>query len=246
MQLYLIRHAESENNALYARTGSYEQRNPDPRLSETGHAQAQLLARFLDQANPEAKTDAHDTFDQRGFKITHIYCSLLRRSIETALAISEVLDIPAVAYPDLHEWGGMFELVGEEERKGLAGPNRAFFSENYPDLVLPDSLDDEGWWSRPHEEKHETFPRAERVLRELLSLHKDFEDHVVLVTHAGFFHSLLTTLFEIPLDANNEYWGTKVLFAANNAAITRISINQRGVVMMYLNRVDFLPRGLIT
>jgi 2,3-bisphosphoglycerate-dependent phosphoglycerate mutase len=247
MQLYLIRHAQSENNALYVRTGSFDGRNPDPRLSEVGRAQARLLARFLAQGDPEAKTDVHDAFNQRGFGITHLYCSLLRRSIETALEISEAVTIPAVAHCDLHEWGGVFELVeNDEEHRGLPGPNRAYFEQNYPDLILPDSLGDRGWWNKPHEPKSEAFARASRLLEDLLAQHNGTDDSVALVTHAGFFHSLLSMITEIPLAPDNDRWMTKVLFAMNNAAITRVSFYERGTVLLYLNRVDFLPRELIT
>ena len=114
MELYLIRHAQSENNALYASSGSFEGRHIDPTLSKKGQAQANLLARFLARGEPSVKTDEYDTFNRRGFDITHIYCSLLRRSIETALAISKTLNLPAVADNDLHEWGGVFEIVGED------------------------------------------------------------------------------------------------------------------------------------
>lgn len=247
MQLYLIRHAQSENNALYVRTGSFEGRNPDPRLSEAGRSQAKLLAQFLAKGNLEAKTDAHDAFDQRGFGITHLYCSLLSRSIETALEISESVNIPAVGHCELHEWGGVFELVeNDEEHRGLPGPNRAYFEQNYPDLILPDSLGDRGWWSKPHEQKSEAFTRASRLLEDLLARHLGTGDNVAVVTHAGFYHSLLSVITEIPLAPDNERWMTKVLFAMNNAAITRISFNERGTILLYLNRVDFLPRELIT
>jgi len=247
MQLYLIRHAQSENNALYVRTGSFDGRDPDPRLSKVGRAQAKLLARFLTDGDPAAITDEHDAFDQHGFGITHIYCSLLRRSIETALEISSALEIPAAAHEDLHEWGGVFDIVGEDnEHRGLPGPDREYFESRYPDLQLPDSLSDLGWWDRPHEERHEAFNRATLFLDDLINRHGNSEDNVALVTHAGFYHSLLSEITEIPLDPENDRWLTKVLFALNNTAISRVSFLDFGVILVYLNRVDFLPRDLIT
>lgn len=247
MQLYLIRHAQSRNNALYVRSGSFDGRSPDPRLSEVGRAQAKLLAQFLAQGDPEAKTDAHDAFNQRGFGITHLYCSLLSRSIETALEISKAVNIPAVADCDLHEWGGVFELIeGDKNHRGLPGPNREYFEQNYPEMILPDSLDDGGWWNKPHEPKSAAFARASRLLDDLLAKHDGTDDSVALVTHAGFFHSLLSMITEIPLTPENDRWMTKVLFALNNAAITRLSFYDRGTILVYLNRVDFLPRELIT
>ena len=246
MQLYLIRHAQSENNALYIRTGSYEGRNPDPRLSEVGRAQANILARFLAQGNPETDTDQHDTFDQRGFGITHLYCSLLRRSIETALEIAGSIDVPAVAHKDLHEWGGVFRIESGGEYQGLPGPGRSFFETTYPELVLPETLSEEGWWNRPHEGKELAYERAKRFLEELKERHLGQESSVALVTHAGFFHSLMSLITELPLDQTNDRWLTRVLFAMNNAAITRVTFQVRGVVIHYMNRAEFLPRSLIT
>ena len=247
MQLYLIRHAQSANNALYARTGSFKGRNPDPPLSETGQAQARLLARFLKQGDPAARTDEHDAFNQRGFQITHIYCSLLRRSIETASAISSELGLQVVAHERLHEWGGVFEILGDDQPyEGLPGPNRAFFEQHYPELQLPDSLGENGWWDRPHEQRQEAFSRAQHYLEEILAQHDETEDNIALVTHAGFYHSLLAEITGIPLEPDNQRWMTNVLFAMNNAAVSRISFLDRGIILVYLNRVDFLPRELIT
>lgn len=247
MQLYLIRHAQSVNNALYAASGSYHERSSDPILSEAGRAQAELLARFLGHGDPASETDEHDAFNRKGFGITHLYCSLLRRSVETALTISRSLNVPAIAELDLHEWGGIFEIIGENrDYVGLPGSNRAFFEEHYPTLILPESLNEDGWWSRPHEQRDEAFDRASRFLDELMTRHNGSEDNVALVTHAGFYHSLLTKISGLPLEPENDRWLTKVLFAMNNAAVSRIDFHEHGIVMVYLNRVDFIPRDLIT
>jgi 2,3-bisphosphoglycerate-dependent phosphoglycerate mutase len=247
MQLYLIRHAQSENNALYVRTGSFESRSSDPGLSEVGQAQAHLLGRFLKQGDPASNADQHDAFNQHGFDLTHLYCSLLRRSIETALAVSSSVNIPVVADVDLHEWGGVFEISGEDrEYLGLPGPNRSFFEESYPEVILPESLGDEGWWDQPHEPRQEAYLRAGRFLKALLAKHGGSEDNVALVTHAGFYHSLLTEIAGLPLDPDNERWMTGILFAMNNAAVSRISFVERGTIFVYLNRADYLPRELVT
>ena len=47
MHLYIIRHAQSANNELYATTGGSKGRQADPPLTELGHRQAQVLARAL-------------------------------------------------------------------------------------------------------------------------------------------------------------------------------------------------------
>ncbi|HBG59948.1 MAG TPA: histidine phosphatase family protein, partial [Anaerolineaceae bacterium] len=57
MQLYYIRHAQSENNAILERNGykSEEGRHADPQITTMGFEQAKLLAEFLARENPEAE-----------------------------------------------------------------------------------------------------------------------------------------------------------------------------------------------
>ena len=47
MQLYFIRHGQSENNARWMSTGSHRWRSEDPGLTEVGQQQAEILAQFL-------------------------------------------------------------------------------------------------------------------------------------------------------------------------------------------------------
>jgi bisphosphoglycerate-dependent phosphoglycerate mutase len=47
MQLYIIRHGQSVNNALWSTTGSNENRVEDPELTEMGKRQAELVADYL-------------------------------------------------------------------------------------------------------------------------------------------------------------------------------------------------------
>ena len=47
MRLYYIRHAQSENNALWDQTGSDEGRKHDPSLTELGWEQAMRAAHFV-------------------------------------------------------------------------------------------------------------------------------------------------------------------------------------------------------
>ena len=78
MRLHFIRHAQSENNALYARTGTWHGREADPELTELGYLQATHLAKFAG----EHLTGA-----------THIYCSLMVRAIVTANHVADALDM---------------------------------------------------------------------------------------------------------------------------------------------------------
>lgn len=239
MQLYFIRHGQSENNALWMSTGSHKGRNQDPGLTEAGRRQAEFLAQFSSQADP-ALRQPFDFQNVAGFGITHLYTSLMLRAVATGTIIARALDLPLVAWEDLHEWGGIY-LKDEQtdERIGLPGRNRAYFEAHYPDLVLPDSLGEAGWWNRPFEEPELRLPRARRFLRDLMERHGYTDDRVAVVSHGGFYNYLLAVILDVP--ERGGHW-----FALNNAAISRIDFDDEKIWLIYLNRVDFLPRELIT
>ena len=236
MQLYFIRHGQSENNALWMSTSSHKWRNEDPGLTEVGRRQAECLAQFLNQP-ASASSDFQNV---AGFGITHLYSSLMVRAVTTGTIIAQALNLPLAAWKDIHEWGGIY-LRDEQtdEPIGLPGRNRAYFEQHFPDLVLPDSLRDDGWWSRPFEEPELRFPRAKRVLHDLLERHGHTDDRVALVSHGGFFSYLLAAILDMP--GREGY-----RFGMSNTGISRIDFHDEAIWLNYLNRVDFLPKELIT
>jgi 2,3-bisphosphoglycerate-dependent phosphoglycerate mutase len=239
MQFYFIRHGQSENNALWRRSTDYVKvRNEDPGLTEVGRQQAEFLAQFLQ----DTATAIHDRDHQNiaGFGITHLYSSLMLRAVATGTIIAKTLDLPLVAWEDLHERGGIY-LEDEQtgEYIGQPGKNRAYFETHYPDFVLPDSLGEAGWWNRPFEEPEQRLTRVKRFWRDLLERHGRTDDRVAVISHGGFHHDLLTTILNLP--ETEGHW-----FALNNAAMTRLDFNDDRIGLIYLNRVDFLPKALIT
>ena len=239
MQFYFIRHGQSENNLIWDATGSREGRNPDPGLTETGQRQAEILAQFLTQTDPAIVVKDRDGQNLAGFGITHLYTSLMVRAVATGTVVARALGLPLVAWEDLHETGGIY--VGDEttgERVGQPGKNRAYFEAQNPDLVLPDSLGADGWWNRPFEEREQRPARAERFLRDLLERHGGKEDRVAVISHGGFYNVLLRTLLKIQRE---DSW-----FALHNVAITRIDFYAEGVDIIYMNRIDFVPKAMVT
>ncbi len=248
MQLYFIRHAQSANNALYAETGASLGRSPDPPLSAVGVRQLPHLAALLAHGDPAAAAPRNDPGNRRGFNLTHIYTSLMERAILTASAIAEATGLPVTGWLDVHEHGGIFEIDPEsEERRGLPGPGRAELASRFPSLELPPDLADEGWWNRPIEEEGPLFARASRFLEALVERHGSGDDRVAVVSHAGFYHAVLRALLGLPSAFPRPDDGpTAVYFGLNNAAVTRIDIQQERRAIVYLNRLDHLPAELIT
>ncbi len=245
MQLYIIRHAQSENNALWAQTGSSHGRSSDPLLTEIGQQQARCLAQHLANNCGETAVPEGDPHNRHGYHFTHLYTSLMQRAIATGCEVAEQIGLPLVAWEIIHEFGGIFaHNLDTDERIGLPGPNRAFFTKHYPALVLPDSLGEGGWWERPYEPPDQTMLRAKTFLAELQQRHGP-SDRVAIVTHGGFFVAILRTLMGFTTLDNSE-GENRLWLHANNASITRLDISQGQGDLIYLNRIDHLPTRLIT
>jgi 2,3-bisphosphoglycerate-dependent phosphoglycerate mutase len=240
MQVYFIRHAQSENNALWDRTGSNKGRSNDPALTALGQTQAGLLANFLKEVREAGQNDGRDPRNWPIFPLTHIYCSLMIRSVITGLVVAKALALPLVGWKDLHEGGGIY-LEDEEtdELVGMPGTTRPDFERLYPELILPPEVTDSGWWNRPFENREERNPRAHRVLAELHKRHGGTDDRVALISHGGFYQHFLAAIMGLQERAG-------VWFYMNNAAVTRFDFSAEEVSTVFMNRTDALTDDLLT
>jgi len=253
MQLYLIRHAQSANNDLYTRTGNSDGRSSDPPLTELGHLQAQLLANFLATSRDEATdtTSIREEFisrhNRRGFGLTHLYCSLMTRAIQTGSYIAESTGLPIAGWPEVHERGGIYHIDEDTgENVGLPGPDRSWFATEFPHLILPEMIDDSGWWNRPHETLEEARDRASLVLAQLMARHGDTNDRVAIISHMGFFQCLLTVMLATESgEAIRNYGLSRIVFGMSNVSISRFDFDD-ALFVRYLNRIDFLADELVT
>ena len=250
MILYFIRHAQSENNALWMNSGSSKGRVEDPEITIVGKQQSRLLASHLAHTNGDFQpANSRDPKNLGGYGLTHLYCSLMVRTIMTASEVSKKLGLPLVALRDLHEVGGIVSGDGKEEPyEGRPGNNRTFFEENFPHLILPDDLGEEGWWNnRPHETQEEINLRAVRLIDKLVEDHGESDDRIGLVTHGAFYNAMLRYL------VFGEPTRRSVWFEMNNTGITRVDFKpdnwndgQMLTLVDYTNHVGFLPKELVT
>lgn len=240
MRLYYIRHAQSENNALWEAKAPDTERLEDPGLTEVGRRQADVLARHLCQNKPGRAKTTYDNQNIDGYAITHLYCSLMIRAVDTGLTVAQALGLPLHAWPDIHEEGGIYlKHPDTEELIGLPGKPRRYFETHYPQLVLPNELDESGWWNRPFEEEPQRRLRAERFLGALLEKHGNSDDHVAIISHGGFYNLFIRALLKMPQNGN-------IWFFLNNAAISRIDFGDDWWGISYHNKLDYIPAELIT
>ncbi len=242
MRLFFIRHAQSENNHLWDSTGSNKGRSDDPHLTETGVQQAEVLAAFLRHAVGAGQSATRDLQKIDDFRITHIYCSLMSRAVATATTVAKALHVPLAARDDLFEVGGVYlEDDATGELIGRAGANRAFYMEHFPECELPATVTDTGWYGRQFEVAAERLPRARRLWQDLIARHGDSDDSIAIVSHGAFFNYLLAAAVGLPDPATSSTW-----FLLNNASISRFDYQDKQTGIVYTNRVDFLPRDLVT
>jgi 2,3-bisphosphoglycerate-dependent phosphoglycerate mutase len=102
MELYLIRHAQSANNAK-----PESQRIPDPPITDLGHEQARRLARRLSSLG-----------------LTRVITSPFLRTLQTAEKIQSETFINPEVRIDLHEEGGCYSGYLPSNIAGQPGLNR--------------------------------------------------------------------------------------------------------------------------
>src|SRR6056297_153595 len=138
MKLYLIRHAESLNNARPV----YE-RISDPPLTARGRLQAQGLADWLTKLQ-------HDV----------LITSPFRRTLETTRAFLDQSPRRVHVWHQVFENGGCFEGHEPANHSGAPGLGRtdirrlAHADEEL--CIVDDTITEDGWWNQPHRETRQS------------------------------------------------------------------------------------------
>jgi 2,3-bisphosphoglycerate-dependent phosphoglycerate mutase len=232
MELYIIRHGQSTNNALTSR----EDRGCDPPLTDLGRRQAALLAQHMAEGIQRSPDPT-----EPGYGITHLYCSPMWRALQTAQSLGETLGLVPEVWIDIHEWGGIYLDHGETGGAvGYPGKTRSEILDEFPNYVLPEGITEEGWWNQGREDKAGCIARAVRVAQILRErIETEVDERIAIVTHAGFAAMLIKALL-------NHMPGDDVWYHHHNTAISRIEFSREAVQIRYLNRADHLPLEMIT
>jgi 2,3-bisphosphoglycerate-dependent phosphoglycerate mutase len=246
MKLFIIRHAESANNRL-AGTVEYDaymaQRFDDPPLTELGERQAERLAvHTAANAHPESREDKAPIQPYSGYGFTHLYCSPMLRSLQTAEPVARTLGLRPEVWVDIHEHGGIF-TGNPRTGEGLTvrpGLSRQQVLERFPEYTVPDAITGTGWWNRDYEDMPACLARAMRVARILRrrafdNFETGADEAIALISHGTFIDSLLKAF-------SNQLPEPKVFYQHYNTAITRVDFMPDGMLLLrYLNRTQHLP-----
>ena len=195
MELYFIRHAQSQNNAL-----PEHQRVHDPPITELGVLQAKHLASW-------AKT----------LNLTQLITSPFRRALETTRWMSEATRLTPEVRIDLHEQGGCYDGHQPNDLAGQPGMTREEIAIEFPEYKVEPALDENGWWgSKPYETWDEADTRTQRLLNAIRDEFGSRSGRVAFVMHAHAKMLLLkhfhTERLEVPWNAST----SKVLLTGSS------------------------------
>ncbi len=216
LELYLIRHGQSQGNVGYDKENLTPQECHDPILTETGIKQAQLAGKHLSNIN----------FDR-------IYSSGLLRAVRTATEIlkEQPQEKPLYIFPHLAEAGLSAEYETTLGTIHKINPRAILSPELDPEtplLISSDSKDEAG-----------LFKRAGFILEHIKENFNNGEK-IALVCHAAF---LTFIVFSI-MGFTSETPFYDINFA--NTGITRVIFYKKGtnsygdIVFDYINNTEHL------
>jgi len=225
IHLYLIRHAQSYNNAL----DDVRLRVCDPPLTELGHRQAEILAQYL-SGQQLCGNGQH----------LRLVCSPMLRALQTARYLQQALGVTPEVWVDIHEHGGIYLDNWEQgSRFGCPGMTRSQILEQFPDYRLPAEITEQGWWQGGFEELWACQARAIKVAN---ALRQPVTGDVCLIvmSHATFLSCLLKALY-------NLLPGEQMWFSHRNTGISHLHVDgECRLSTRYLNQIGHLPPGLVT
>jgi 2,3-bisphosphoglycerate-dependent phosphoglycerate mutase len=236
VHLLLIRHAQSANNALVAAGPEAfgAGRVADPPITALGVRQAEALADWIDGVDPRP---------------TRLYCSPMRRTLQTAAPVAEALDLPLLVEDFLYERPGPTDGFGATQR-AAPGSSLSELASITPRAVFPGSVTERGWYTGEVETPQQAAARAVRIAAWVRETH-DEEDCVAIVAH-GAIGALILSAIICPgrqetlggFVAGTEPWW----FNLANTSTSMVELMPGDKIEVHwINRVDHLvAAGMVT
>lgn len=202
MQLYLIRHAQSQNNAL-----PEEDRVEDPGLTELGQQQAEHLGEWIST-----------------LKLTRLITSPFRRTLLTTEPIRRATSLIPEVRIDLHEQGGCYSGHDFTTKLGRPGMTRREIEAEFLGYRVADDIDGAGWWqSKPYETWEDARIRAARLLEATCREFAHTDERVAYVMHADIKRLFLSRLHTDPLEVPCNTSVTEIEFTEDSIALRKFN-----------------------
>ena len=219
MNIFIIRHAQSQNNALPT-----SERVQDAPLTELGLLQARHLAQWAQQADLQS-----------------LLTSPFRRTLQTSGMIHAATGLEWTTWTQLHEKGGCVSGVDESSFQGEAGMTAAEIQEEFPGCLVTPDIDTNGWWkSKPRETDGQLMERVIAVKERLVTEFGAGDRNIACVTHADFSEILIAALLGEVVDSQ------VAQRSLLNASVTTFTIQGTSVQLDGYSNVDHLPSELVS
>ncbi|KAA1258791.1 phosphoglycerate mutase [Rubripirellula obstinata] len=219
MQLYLIRHAESQNNAR-----PVHNRVEDPTITPVGHLQAEHLAGWM-----------------KSLKFDHLITSPFKRTLQTTRYVFDVTDHTVHVWHHVFEQGGCFKGFGPDAKEGAPGLGRTSVVDHFPAdrCIADETISEQGWWfGKQRETPQDHSTRVTSVIDRINQTFGDSEQVVTMVVHAQFERELLHQL--VP------HASIPQLGFIKNCSITKLNNVGNNWQLDWFNSITHMPAKLIT
>jgi len=154
MQLFLVRHGESANNAR-----DESQRVYDPGLTELGAEQVEYLGPWFASVSPDV-----------------LITSPFLRALKTMVPIQRATGLDPLVWRDLHEVGGCVSGYPAIGHVGEAGLTAEEIIEQFPGCDVEGLIGESGWWGgKPYEGAADIAVRVQRIVERTLTEFGDTE-----------------------------------------------------------------------
>lgn len=193
MRLLVIRHGESEADILKVHEG-----RADFELTERGHRQAEAMGEYVSQS----------------YQIDKIYCSTLKRAVQTAEHLGAKVGLPLAFDEHLMEFNNGL----------LAGLKYGVAEKEYPAVETP-------LHSAVYEQESALAfrYRAEYMLSKLIS-ENDQDSTIAAITHGGMINQLYRAFLKLPVDSE---FG----FKTGDAGIHEWIISKKSRIVVKANHI---------
>jgi 2,3-bisphosphoglycerate-dependent phosphoglycerate mutase len=216
--LFLVRHAQSANNAK-----PESQRIPDPPLTAMGLEQAQALADFA-----------------TGLAPSHVFTSPFLRTLQTTAPLVDLLGITPFVKADLYEQGGCYQGYRIDERSAHPGMGRSDIQRLHPNWQIDPAIEESGWNKLKHYESLVQARQRALGVANWLSGHSwPCDSRVMLVIHADFKFRMLEALLG-DLDIEHK------LDSVINTACTTLRFHQGDWSLESFNAHTHLNADMVT